>query len=75
MSKSHSICIQHAFVADLWWVSTDNNSYSFINQKQVTGAGAQAIIKMLGHQDRWLAGGYDMDIGPFLEVASMVAKW
>ena len=28
-------------------------------------AGAQAIIKMSGHQYRWLAGGYDLERGHF----------
>ena len=28
-------------------------------------AGAQAIIKVSGHQYQWLAGGYDLEIGPF----------
>ena len=28
-------------------------------------AGAQAIIKVLGHQCQWLAGGYDLEIGHF----------
>ena len=28
-------------------------------------AGAQAIIKVLGHQYRWLAGGYDLEIGHY----------
>ena len=26
---------------------------------------AQAIIKVLGHQHQWLAGGYDLEIGYF----------
>ena len=26
-------------------------------------AGARAIIKVLGHQYQWLAGGYDLEIG------------
>ena len=31
---------------------------------------------MLGHQYRWLAHGYDLEIGHFLEVASMeVTRW
>ena len=30
---------------------------------------------MPGHQYRWLAGGYDLEIGHFLEVASMVVTW
>ena len=38
-------------------------------------AGTWAIIKVLGHQHRWLAGGYDLEIGHFLEVASMVVTW
>ena len=28
-------------------------------------AGAQAIIKVSGHQYQWLAGGYDLEIGHF----------
>ena len=28
-------------------------------------ASAQAIIKVLGHQNQWLAGGYDLEIGHF----------
>ena len=28
-------------------------------------AGTQVIIKVQGHQHRWLAGGYDLEIGPF----------
>ena len=28
-------------------------------------AGTQAMIKVLGHQHRWLAGGYDLEIGHF----------
>ena len=28
-------------------------------------AGARGIIKVLGHQYRWLAGGYDLEIGHF----------
>ena len=28
-------------------------------------AGAQVIIKVSGHQYRWLAGGYDLKIGHF----------
>ena len=28
-------------------------------------AGAQAIIKVLGHQNQWLACGYDLEIGHF----------
>ena len=32
-------------------------------------AGASARIKMKSHQDWWLAGGYDLEIGHCLEVA------
>ena len=35
----------------------------------------RVIIKVLGHQHRWLAGGYDLEIGHFLEVVSMVVTW
>ena len=28
-------------------------------------ASARAIIKVLGHQYQWLAGGYDLEIGQF----------
>ena len=41
----------------------------------ITLAGGQAIIKVLGHQNRWIAGGYDLEIGTFLEVTSMVVTW
>ena len=51
----------------LYWAKyLDNVSYK---------AGAWAIIKMSGHQHRWLAGGYDLEIGHFLEVDSMVVTW
>ena len=33
------------------------------------------IIKVSGHQYRWLAGGYDLENMTFLEVASMVVTW
>ena len=32
-------------------------------------------MKMSGYQYRWLAGGYDLKIGDFVEVASMVVTW
>ena len=38
-------------------------------------ADARVIIKVSGHQYRWLAGGYDLEIGHFLEVTSMVVTW
>ena len=33
------------------------------------------MIKVKGHQHRWLAGDYDLEIGHFLEVDSMVISW
>ena len=36
---------------------------------------ARAMIKLSGHQHRWLAGGYDLEIGLSLEVDSMVVSW
>ena len=33
------------------------------------------VIKVKGHQHWWLAGGYDLEIGYFLEVDSMVVSW
>ena len=38
-------------------------------------AGSRAIIKGSGHQYHWLAGGYDLEIGQFLEVTSMDVTW
>ena len=35
------------------------------NHLLTTGSGAQMIIKVSGHQHRWLAGGYDLEIGHF----------
>ena len=35
-------------------------------------AGAWPIIKVLGHQYWWLAGGYNLELGRFVEVASLV---
>ena len=35
------------------------------NHLLTTGAGAWAIIKVKGHQHRWLAGGYDLEMGHF----------
>ena len=37
-------------------------------------AGARAIIKVLGHQYRWLAGGYDMEIW-LLRTSMVVTLW
>ena len=31
-------------------------------------AGARAIIRLPGHRYRWLAGGYDLEIGHFWKV-------
>ena len=39
----------------------------------ITLAGAQAIIKVPGHQHQLLAGGYDLEIGH--KVDSMVVSW
>ena len=36
---------------------------------------ARVIIKVKGHQYRWLAGGYNLEIGHFLEVANMAITW
>ena len=41
----------------------------------ITLTDAWVIIKVSGHQYRWLADGYDLEIGHFLEVASMVVTW
>ena len=41
----------------------------------ITLVGAQAIIKVAGRKHHWLAGGYDLEIGHFLEVGSMVVTW
>ena len=38
-------------------------------------AGVQTTIKVLGHQHQCLAGGYDLELGNFLKVASMVVTW
>ena len=38
-------------------------------------AATRAIIKVSGHQYQWLAGVYDLEIGHFLDVASMVVTW
>ena len=38
-------------------------------------AGTRATIKVSGLQHRWLACGYDLETGHFLEVASMVVTW
>ena len=38
-------------------------------------AGTRVIIKVSGHQDQWLAGGYNLEIEHFLEVDSMVVSW
>ena len=38
-------------------------------------APARVIIKVLGHQHQWLAAGSDLEIGHFLEVASIVVTW
>ena len=35
----------------------------FLDHNHLPPAGAWAIMKVLGHQNRWLAGDYDMEIG------------
>ena len=40
-----------------------------------TLAGVQVIIKVMGHQNWWLAGGYDLEERTFLKVANMVVTW
>ena len=35
------------------------------SKKPLSFAGAQVIIKVSGHQYRWLAGGYDLETGLF----------
>ena len=37
--------------------------------------GSRAQIKVSGHQYQWLASGYDLEIGQFLEVVCMVVIW
>ena len=36
-------------------------------------AGAQAILNMSGHQHWWLTGGYDLEIGHFLDCSESVS--
>ena len=66
--------------------TSKNVLFPFHNHLLTTGAddptlkiialgGAQAIIKVSGHQYRCSAGGYDLERGHFLEVASMVVTW
>ena len=35
----------------------------------------RVIVKVKGYEKRWLAGGYDLEIGHILGVASMVFTW
>ena len=35
---------------------------------------ARVIIKLKGHQYQWLAGGHDLEIGHFVEVARLVVS-
>ena len=52
-------------------VTSKNVLFPGYNHLLTTGAddpslvGACAIIKVSGHQYRWLAGGYDLEIGHF----------
>ena len=47
--------------ASIHQVTTMLSTFTLI----ITLAGAQAIIKVSGHQHQWLAGGYDPEIGHF----------
>ena len=42
---------------------------------QNRNTGIRAIIKVSGYQHRWLADGYDLEIGHFLKVDSMMVNW
>ena len=53
----------------------DHNHLLTIDTDEPSLAGVQVIIKALSHQYWWLAGGFDLEIGHFLEVASMVVTW
>ena len=41
----------------------------------ITLAGTWAIIKVKGYQYWWLVGDFDLEMGQFLKVASMVVTW
>ena len=45
-------------------LSTSKNVL-FPGHTHLLTAGARVIIKVKGHQHRWLAGGYDLEIGHF----------
>ena len=49
-------------------------SHTSMDDSSLAGAAAQVIIKVSGHQYRWLAGGYDGN-KTFGDVASMVVTW
>ena len=46
-----------------------------IDQVTTMFAGTQAIIIVSDHQYQWLAGGYDLEIETFLNVAGMAVTW
>ena len=53
-----------------------NNHLLTAGADDLSLAGAWAIIEVMGHQHQWLASGYDLEIGHFLEVDSMVvSRW
>ena len=52
-----------------------NHRYWRPDTLTIARAPARVIIKVSGHQYWWLAGGYDLEIGHFLEVANMVVTW
>ena len=55
-------------------MSLHKKSYYPPGNHHVSHASAQVIIKVSGHQHRWLAGGYDLEMG-LIEVDCMVVSW
>ena len=55
----HSALIYDIILSEKHLLTTGTDDPSF--------AGPRAIIKMLGHQHRWLADGYDLEIGHLLK--------
>ena len=52
-------------IKTLWFLRGPTLFLFYSLGKKATLASAQAIIKLLCHQQRWLAGGYDLDIAHF----------
>ena len=71
----HSCIREMWYLLNAWaqvWVSTQTSMTGWPHKKPLSTmqvatilAGARAIIKVLGHQHWWLAGGYDLEIGHF----------